>query len=161
MLDATPRPAEPDDRLTGLFNRQQLLGDLERALAPDAPPQVLVVFELVGIKPFMSAMAEEEVDSLLSRLALRLMHELGPDAESYRPRREEFCALLPLAEAETMLTRAQAGLAEAAKPYPISVFYGTALLPDEAGSPVEALERADERLFTLTRPPEQRRRRDR
>jgi GGDEF domain-containing protein len=151
----------PDDALTGLYNRNKLLSDLEQALVPGSPPSLLAVFELVGIKPLVAAMASEEVDSLLVRLALRLMHELGPAAESYRPRREEFCALLPAAQAEAILERTTAGLAEAAKPYPIAVVYGTALLPDEATEPLAALEIADERLFALTSPHEYRRRRDR
>jgi GGDEF domain-containing protein len=161
MLDASQPVATPDDPLTGPFNRNKLLADLEVALAPGSPPTLLAVFELLGIKPLIDVMAAEEVDALLARLAVRLMHELGPTAESYRPRHEEFCALLPLADAEPMLERATAALAEAAKPYPIAVVYGTVLLPDEATGPLEALERADERLFALTHTHEHRRRRDR
>jgi GGDEF domain-containing protein len=161
MFEVSQGLLTPDDPLTGLFNRNKLLTDLEHALAPGSPPLVLAVFELVGIKPLIDTMAADEVDSLLTRLALRLMHELGPTAETYRPRREEFCALLPAARAETMLGRATAGLTEAAKPYPLTVLYGTAAIPAEATDPIEALERADERLFALTRTEPQRRRRDR
>jgi GGDEF domain-containing protein len=155
---AHPAPEPP---LTGPFNRTKLLADLEAALVPGTGPSVLAVFELVGIKPLLAAVVAEEVESLLTRLALRLMRELGPAAECYRPRREEFCALLPMTDAAAALGRATAGLIEAAKPLPIGVLYATTLLPEEAATPLEALERADKRLFALAHPEDGRRRRDR
>src|SRR5581483_10343920 len=116
----------------GALPRGMLLIDLRDALAVGAEPTVLVIFQVVGLQTLLDALPVEAAEILLARLTLRLADERGRDARAYRPRREEFAALLPVAGAERKLDRARSGLVEAAKPYRLSVLHGSALLPAEA-----------------------------
>jgi len=145
--------AAEEHRTRGLLSRKALLDDLEEALVPGSGPLLLVMFELGGLREILTSLSAEEGDALLVRLARRFSDEIGRDARSYESRRDQLIALVPARGGDPSLERARTGLAEAAAPHRLEIVYGAALLPDEARTPVEALERADERLFVsrLTR----------
>jgi len=130
-----------------LFSRSTLLVDLEHAARPGTEPTVLVIAHLPDLRQLLTTLPAQAAELLLARLTQRLSDEFGPSARSYESRRDQFLFLLPAADAELRLERAGAGIAEAADPYRLEVAFGTALLPNEASTPVEALECADERLF--------------
>lgn len=138
------------DTLTGLGNRLKLVADLEDRLAHDArAPTLLLMFDLSGFKSYNDNFGHAAGDALLIRLGEKLASVVGPEGASYRLGGDELCLITPVDEgdAEGLIERASAALAEQGEGFQIGSSFGGVLLPYEAADAVEALRLADERLF--------------
>lgn len=136
------------DPLTGFGTRTALLEDLAELVRDDAPASVVAIFALEGLGEYGAFHGELARERVVARLAHRLAAKLGPPGSCYRPRNDEFIALIsaPLAEVIPLLDACAATLRERDRYVTITASFGAALLPDEADEPVEALRIADERL---------------
>jgi len=138
------------DSLTGLGNRRKLLTDLERRLAgANVEPTLLMIFDLDGFKGYNDTFGHPAGDALLERLGSKLADVLGPTGAAYRLGGDEFCLIAPVAEgeAEPLIDRACAALAEHGEGFHVGSSFGAVLLPHEATDPSHALHVADERLY--------------
>lgn len=134
------------DLLTGLGTRGKLDEDLTFAVARDAAPSLLVVFDLdgTGLERPKSRVHSE---GLLRDLAARLTEALGDAATCYRSREVELSALIYAPErAAIMLAK---GAAKALRAHdvedPPEIKFGFTVLPTEATMPLEAIRLADRR----------------
>jgi GGDEF domain-containing protein len=152
--------SELTDRLTGLGSRRRLMADLGQAASPDTGSKTLALFHLSGFTRYVELYGRLEGEALLVRLAGRLSELLGDGAACYRPRDDEFAALVegPPAAAEPLVIEAAAALTARFEQFHVPLAFGAAVVPDEAGEPVEAMSLADTRLFLRA---EDRRPRDR
>lgn len=140
------------DPLTGLGTRAELMADLADAVEPTSPARTLALFDFAGFGAYVDLYGRLEGEALLVRLAGRLSEALEQPASFYRPRSDEFAALIQtsLAIAEPLLIAAVASLTSRFEHFEIIATFGAAVLPDEASEPVEALMLADQRLFVST-----------
>jgi len=129
--------------------REQLLVDLTRAVVPGEPVKLLVVFRLGGFEEFASRYGNETTATLLGRVVSRLPEASGPSNFYYRPRKDELCGLISgrLDGVEAALIAAAREISETLGTDGISLGFGTAVLPHQAGDPVEALALADSRVI--------------
>jgi two-component system cell cycle response regulator len=136
------------DPLTGFGTRAALMEDLAEVVGPDAPPSAVAIFALEGLGEYGAFHGDLARERVVARLAERLATKLGPPGSCYRPRNDEFIALIaaPLAEVIPLLDASAATLRERDRYVTITASFGAALLPDEASEPIEALRIADERL---------------
>jgi GGDEF domain-containing protein len=130
-----------------LRSRDELLADLERAASTGATTR-LVIFGLDGFREFLESHDTLEGEELLSELAGRFEEVAGAAGACYRPRHDEFAFLCDAdrPEIESLLELALAALSEGSRELPLTAALGSVLVPAEAGSPIEALALADERL---------------
>jgi diguanylate cyclase (GGDEF)-like protein len=140
------------DALTGLGNRRELFRDLDAKLdgRSTLAPYVLAIFDLDGFKNYNDAFGHPAGDALLRRLGWRLDACVRPKGTAYRLGGDEFC-LIARASAEggeDLVARARAALGEAGEGFTITASAGSALIPDEARSPREAVRLADRRMYT-------------
>jgi GGDEF domain-containing protein len=135
------------DSLTGFGTRHALIAALDEAVA-DTETCLLVIFSLDGFDDYSSLFGQLAGRTLVVKLASRLAEALGPTARCFRPRRDEFAALVPtrIDGAASLLDSAVAALRERAAPVAVAAAWGAAMLPDEAADAVGALTLADERL---------------
>ena len=143
-VEIAPRVAELS---SGLGSRDQLLSALEEATR-DGRSKMLAVFALDGFRNFEEQCGRREAEALLSRLAERLEQDVNHGASWYRPRHGEFALIHDAADPDldAILRRAAAALREPELAVPIAAAYGSALVPDEAAEPIDALRLADTRL---------------
>ena len=136
------------DPLTGLGTRQTLLAELAAAVEGKDGPVLLVVFGLEGVDEYETLFGTLAGRALLVKLAARLADALGAASRCYRPRQDEFAALVPtpIAGVTEVLDRAAAALRERTASVAVSAAWGAAMLPDEADDPIAALTVADTRL---------------
>jgi GGDEF domain-containing protein len=146
--DPLASDGSPIDPLTGFGARLSLLAALSEAVEPGAPPALFVVFGLDGFDEYAALFGRLAARTLLVRLAARLTEALAPAGRCYRPRYDEFSALIntTITEARSVLDAAAVALRERGKAVTITAAWGAAMLPDEASDPVSALRLADERL---------------
>ena len=153
------------DSLTGFGTRTKLLADLTEAVRPTSQPTLLVIFGLEGFAEYVELLGRLESQTLLLRLASRLAGALEPAGSCYRPREDEFAALVhtPIATAKPFLDAAVVSLRERGGHVRVTAAFGAAMLPDEASDPIEALQIADQRLSSNAprRKPRNRRRSER
>jgi GGDEF domain-containing protein len=135
------------DPLTGFGTRQSLITAVGEAVDPSHPQTLLVIFGLEGFDEYVALFGRLAGRTLLVRLATRLAEAL-PTATCYRPRYDEFSALVEttIAEAKPVLDAAVVALRERATSVAVTASWGAAMLPEEASSPIAALKLADERL---------------
>ena len=136
------------DPLTGFGTRSALLADLGATVEGDHCPTLLVIFGLDGFDEYVTLFGSLAGRTLLVKLGARLADALGTGATCYRPRQDEFAALVPttIGAVTEILDRAVAALRERAASVAVSAAWGAAMLPEEADDPVGALKLADERL---------------
>ena len=106
------------------------------------------MFSLDGFDEYEALFGRLASRTLIVKLAARLSEALAPHGACYRPRRDEFAAVIE-ATAETaspMLEAAVAGLRERATPVAVVSAWGLAALPGEAEDPLSAFALADSRL---------------
>ena len=144
------------DALTGLGNRRRLNADLRAALeaGPAAGPSLLVLFDLDGFKDYNDTFGHVAGDELLARLGGRLRRAVDGLGSAYRLGGDEFCAHLDLGggrDADALLLRAAAALAETGLELTIQASLGVVVLPHEADSAEHALRLADERMYANKR----------
>ena len=138
------------DTLTELGNRRKLLLDLDRLLDEPRPePTLLMIFDLDGFKGYNDTFGHPAGDALLARLGGKLAAVPGPAGDAYRLGGDEFCLVVPVAEAEVELVidRACEALRERGEGFDVGSSFGAVLLPEEAADASWALHVADERLY--------------
>jgi diguanylate cyclase (GGDEF)-like protein len=138
------------DPLTGLGTRHALLVALEDALGTAGRPLLLVLFSLDGFDDYTTLFGQLAGRNLIVKLAARLGEALGPAGRAFRPRQDEFAALVEtqIAGATAVIDGAVAALRERAAPVAVTASWGAAVLPDEATDPIAALKLADDRLVS-------------
>ena len=146
--DAAAAQSLSVDPLTGFGTRQALLAELEGAVEKGSAPTLLVLFGLDGFDEYVSLFGSLAGRTLIVKLAARLADALGSGASCYRPRRDEFAALVPtpIGGVTEILDTAVVALRERAASVAVSAAWGAAMLPDEAGTAIDALKLADSRL---------------
>jgi GGDEF domain-containing protein len=147
-LPAASLPLSEVDPVTGFASRDRLIDDLDRALEPDSPCSVLAVFELAGSEEYRRVFGRQASDDLVARLAEECRRAAEATARWYRPRQDEFCAIveLPLDEATLIVEEAVRRLREEGSGSLISASFGVAVLPDEPSDAIDALIIADQHL---------------
>ena len=140
------------DGLTGLGDERKLMRDMgshaSPAAAGEAGSLVLTLFDLEGFKHYNDSYGRACGDVLLRRLARRLQTAIGPDAEAYRTRGDEFAVLSrgPRAGTEAVIARASAALVDLGEGFMIRSWHGSVALPGDTSRPGDALKLADQRL---------------
>jgi GGDEF domain-containing protein len=136
------------DPLTGFGTRNALLADLAAVVEGQHGPSLLVVFGLEGFDEYVTLFGSLAGRALLVKLGARLAEALGSESSCYRPREDEFAALVPtpIEAVAGVLDRALAALRERAAPVAVSAAWGAAMLPEEADDAIAALKLADTRL---------------
>jgi hypothetical protein len=131
--------------------REQLLGDLGAAVAADQPVRLLVIFRLGGFEEF-TRLGTRSPGALIREVMSYLPDASGPSGFYYRPRRDELCGLIegPLRDVERALLAASTALNERLGRKGLSLGFGAAVLPDEAGDPIGALALADSRVARVS-----------
>jgi two-component system cell cycle response regulator len=146
---ATERTAEDVTRLPG---REQLIGDLERALETALPdrPVLLVLLDLVGFKEYNDTYGRPAGDALLKRLAGKLATVVVARGSAYRLDGDEFAVLLHVeGDAGLLAELVATALVEEGDGFAVAPCYGTALLPHEGSTASDALRVANERMYAL------------
>jgi two-component system cell cycle response regulator len=150
LLEASRHEAVTD-ALTGLGNRRLMHAELEQALCdgPNAPPAVLVMFDLNGFKLYNDRFGHLAGDTLLAHLGRRLRNSVREAGSAYRPGGDEFCILLrdDLGEVDTHVAAALAALQAEGEGFSVGASHGFALIPAEAQSATMALRLADDRMY--------------
>jgi diguanylate cyclase (GGDEF)-like protein len=148
------REAATRDSLTGLGNRRKLADDLRGWLpGRDDDPRLLMLFDLNGFKSYNDTFGHLAGDALLSRLGAKLRAELEPHGEAYRLGGDEFCAVLKFDahRLEAIIALAAHALSESGEEFSVTTSYGVVVLPHEAGTVEQALQLADERMYSHKR----------
>jgi two-component system cell cycle response regulator len=145
---ADSRHEAVSDPLTGLGNRRALARDLEQTMRRGAPRTVLALFDLDGFKAYNDTFGHPAGDTLLQRLALRLV-AADHGGRVYRLGGDEFCVLAPLGDgdAQEVGRHAARALSERGDLYEITSSYGLVVLPDETDGMTDAMRVADQRLY--------------
>jgi diguanylate cyclase (GGDEF)-like protein/PAS domain S-box-containing protein len=135
------------DPLTGLANRRKLYLEIEDRLA-SATPFALAIFDLDGFKVYNDTFGHPAGDALLARLGNRLVAALAGTGTAYRMGGDEFCVVSDVEHAAAMIEDARAALSEQGEAFTIGCSGGAAHVPAEASTLEQALQLADERLYT-------------
>ncbi len=150
LFERTKRWAVTDP-LTGLGNRRQLMAEIETAFsrASSAEPWLLVVFDLDGFKGYNDTFGHPAGDALLQRLGIRLAEVPHEGGAAFRLGGDEFCLLTPIRDVpvEDILDGACDALSAKGEGFEIGTSLGAVFLPDDAGTPRDALGEADARLY--------------
>jgi two-component system, cell cycle response regulator len=135
------------DALTGLGNRRKLLDDLAATLDENTP-QILAVFDLNGFKHYNDSFGHPAGDALLARLGEKLDGFVAGRGSAYRMGGDEFCILCTQdADAEAVVEGAACALGDHGAGFAVSAAHGMVLLPSEASTATEALQRSDQRMY--------------
>jgi diguanylate cyclase (GGDEF)-like protein len=138
------------DELTGLGNRGGLQVDLRARCANAAEgPFSLLLFDLNGFKRYNDTFGHPAGDQLLSDLGERLRGVLADNGLGYRIGGDEFCVILgsDAGRFDTVLKEAAAALTWSERGIEVSASWGAVRVPEEAGSPREAMQLADLRMY--------------
>jgi GGDEF domain-containing protein len=129
--------------------REELMVNLQAAVAPGEVTRLLVVFRLGGYEEFVSRYGYSATDALMSHVASRLPDASGPSSFYYRPRKNELCAIIAgrVDGVEGALAVAARDVHETLEPSGIELGFGTAVVPQEASDAIGALALADSRLI--------------
>jgi len=137
------------DPLTGLGNRRQLMGDIERLLE-EGRPAALAIFDLDGFKEYNDRFGHPAGDALLVRLSSTLRDSVGVTAGAYRLGGDEFCVLAAEVSRDMLdlrLAEWTGCFNEGGEGFSISASSGVALIPEEASDPSDALRLCDRRMY--------------
>jgi two-component system cell cycle response regulator len=138
------------DALTSLPNRRQLMTDgvAAVALATDAAPRTLAMFDLDGFKSYNDTYGHLAGDQLLTRVAQRLAASVCSLGRAYRLGGDEFCVLLDTMDAPAdIIAQAAAAMCEHGAGFTISSSYGLISIPSDAKDLSAALQIADTRMY--------------
>ncbi len=139
------------DSLTGLGNRSRMQVDLEAhcTRTGEQDPAALFLFDLNGFKLYNDSFGHPAGDLLLTRLGSALGEAVGEDGVAYRVGGDEFCVLLTCGEErfDTVARKAAQALTVSERGVEVSSSWGAVEIPREAGSPSEALQLADVRMY--------------
>lgn len=139
------------DPLTGLYNRRQLVSDLN-TLVPRArqdQPLLLIVSDLNGFKAYNDTFGHPEGDRLLVRLAGALSAVVDGRGKAYRIGGDEFCVLaLPgRNEIDNLIEAVTLALCDERHDVRVTGSVGAIVLPDETTDANEAVLMADRRMY--------------
>ena len=120
------------------------------ATADERSPLLLMLFDLDGFKPYNDAFGHPAGDALLTHLGAKLAASVAPYGEAYRLGGDEFCAVLAIEpeRLEDVIAGAAHALTEVGEEFTITTSYGVVLLPHEAATLEQALQLADERMYS-------------
>jgi diguanylate cyclase (GGDEF)-like protein len=138
------------DVLTGLGNRRKLFADLERQVrtASADDPVVLTMFDLNGFKNYNDSFGHPAGDALLLRLASALADAVAAmGGHAYRPGGDEFCIIAGAARQHAIEQAACRALSERGDGFSISTAFGSVVIPQDTGDPIEAMRKADEAMY--------------
>jgi diguanylate cyclase (GGDEF)-like protein len=140
------------DPLTGLGNRRKMAERLGAwfATANERAPLLLMLFDLDGFKSYNDTFGHPAGDALLAHLGAKLAASVAPYGEAYRLGGDEFCAVVTVEEdrLEEVMAGASLALSESGEEFSISASHGVVLLPHEATTLEQALQLADERMYS-------------
>ncbi|HSS58703.1 MAG TPA: HD domain-containing phosphohydrolase [Solirubrobacteraceae bacterium] len=140
------------DPLTGLGNRRKMAEHLGEWFAtPDErSPLLLMLFDLDGFKSYNDTFGHPAGDALLAHLGMKLAASVAPYGEAYRLGGDEFCAVVTVEEErlEEVMAGAALALCERGEEFSISASHGVVLLPHEAATLEQALQLADQRMYS-------------
>jgi diguanylate cyclase (GGDEF)-like protein len=140
------------DPLTGLGNRRKMAESLGEwfATADERSPRLLMLFDLDGFKSYNDTFGHPAGDALLAHLGMKLAASVAPYGEAYRLGGDEFCAVMTVEEdrLEEVMAGAALALSESGEEFSISASHGVVLLPHEATTLEQALQLADERMYS-------------
>ena len=141
-----PRPHV--DPVTALPDMERLHADLIPAL--EGPRHVLLSYPIDGLKAYNDAYGERCGDALMAWLAAKLIEAVGSRAVVYRAKGACFAVLAAGREQTTDAVRADAtaALFEIGDGFTIWPTVGAAILPEDASTPEEAIERANRRAHS-------------
>jgi diguanylate cyclase (GGDEF)-like protein len=143
------------DALTKLGNRRKLAADIEQLMADGAAssPVVLILFDLNGFKSYNDTFGHVAGDTVLARLAAKLLAAVATHGSAYRLGGDEFCVLLSAqsSELEAVVTAAAAALEERGENFEVGASHGVVLIPHEATTLDYALQLADGRMYARKR----------
>jgi diguanylate cyclase (GGDEF)-like protein len=137
------------DSLTGLGNRRQLIGDIDR-LIESGRPASLTIFDLDGFKEYNDRFGHPAGDALLVRLTAALQRTVTGTGSAYRLGGDEFCVLadgVDGTELDGHLAEWTGCFSERGEGFSITASSGVALLPEEATEASEALRLCDRRMY--------------
>jgi diguanylate cyclase (GGDEF)-like protein len=139
------------DALTGLYNRRQLVADLDAHLsrASEANPVLLILCDLNGFKAYNDTFGHPAGDALLARLGAALCREIAGRGRAYRIGGDEFCVLARPGKngVEEIVALAVVALSEHGDGFSITASYGAVLLPSDATTATEAMRMVDLRMY--------------
>ncbi len=151
LLEARQRDALTDG-LTGLGNRRMLMRALERALdeVAEGGECSFLLFDLDGFKSYNDAFGHPAGDALLVRLAHNLRGAVEPHGSAYRMGGDEFCAIVKSdrLKAEAILAGACEALSESGSGFAVRPSYGAVVLGNEVDTVAQALQVADQRMYS-------------
>ena len=141
------------DALTGLPNRRKLFADMESLLRESPPPTALTLgmFDLDGFKEYNDTFGHPAGDALLARSGRRLAAAIEGHGSSYRMGGDEFCVIIHDADAEHLLAAAQEALSERGEHFEVSCSRGSVRIAPDEMTIEQALQHADQRLYTNKR----------
>jgi diguanylate cyclase (GGDEF)-like protein len=137
------------DALTGLGNRRQLMGDVERLLQ-EGRPSALAIFDLDGFKEYNDRFGHPAGDALLVRLTSALRESVEGSGRAYRLGGDEFCVLADGVARDGLdlrLAEWTGCFSERGDGFSITASSGVALIPEEAADPSDALRICDRRMY--------------
>jgi diguanylate cyclase (GGDEF)-like protein len=147
-----PREQVVSDPLTGLGNRRTMADSVGAwfAATEAQQPRLMMLFDLDGFKSYNDTFGHPAGDALLAHLGTKLAAAVEPYGEAYRLGGDEFCALMAIEEQhlEEVIAAAAQALSESGEELSISASYGVVLLPHEAETLEQALQLADERMYS-------------
>jgi diguanylate cyclase (GGDEF)-like protein len=139
------------DALTGLYNRRQLVADLEAHLsrASESNPVLLILCDLNGFKAYNDTFGHPAGDALLARLGAALARDIEGYGRAYRIGGDEFCVLARPGRAgvERIIVIASQALSEHGEGFAITTSYGSVLLPADASTATDAMRAVDLRMY--------------
>lgn len=139
------------DALTGLGNRRQLLDDLTEATADATPaPRVLLLLDLDGFKQYNDTNGHPAGDALLATLGAALRAAVATCGTAYRLGGDEFCVLATpdVTDIDGLAADARDALSHVGDDGRVSASCGAVTVGLDARTPAEALQVADERLYS-------------
>jgi diguanylate cyclase (GGDEF)-like protein len=143
--------AAQTDALTGLYNRRQLVADLDAQLprATDANPVLLILCDLNGFKAYNDTFGHPAGDALLARLGAALARDIDGHGRAYRIGGDEFCVLARPGRAgmAPLIAIAAKALSEHGEGFAITTSYGAVLLPADASTATDAMRAVDLRMY--------------
>jgi diguanylate cyclase (GGDEF)-like protein len=149
MLRERTHEAETDS-LTGLHNRRRMMVDLERALHAPHDPVVFALLDLNGFKQYNDLFGHLAGDALLRRLGRNLADAVSDRGSAYRMGGDEFCVLAEPGSGgvDRLVADAVRSLNEEGGGFAVSAAHGCVELPRDASDVAEALQLADQRMYT-------------
>jgi diguanylate cyclase (GGDEF)-like protein len=111
---------------------------------------LLVLLDLVGFKDYNDTFGRPAGDAMLKRLARKLSHAVVAHGSGYRLDGDEFAALVTVVgDGNQLADLVATALVEEGDGFAIAPCYGTALIPQDARTPSDALRIANERMYAL------------